>query len=954
MANPSDLPAGAPVSSEETSAVPRTPLSRTALPRTPSPTDFRELHVDPLAPGNQQDHSQTTSEQETVQDTLSVPNQPLSLNDASPVGKKSYYQSRNYASVQQPDVKEKRRKLRLSMRGKTIIVEYDEFMSWFVPAPPGEEEPTEMMKSVDLRGVATTPERKMYKPLVDALNQDWLLPNDRAISNPDTPDPDADTDEKIDAGLYRRSDVAMVGKKTRWAYMELSIECKTGDVRHDPFDESNPSGDHEDASAIRQDILGQIMCYSGYIFDYQRRIHHYTLIIFGRMVRIIRWDRAGVVATKPFDYVAHPELLLSFIWRFARMTPAQRGHDPTATRVARDSALGKLMLERARPPKLQAAGTGVRTDKVDQKDSQACTQATTASAQTTAQPPTTPAQPTSTPCQPTTAPPRPPIPGDHPRAAFEKSLKGAATIWWRLRVDDAKGARYFLVGNAHFRASGLAGRGTQTFIAIDEADPYGPFVYLKDAWRVAHTGIEQEGKILERLNSNDDGGPVPFVPTVRCHGDVEDQMTRSQEIWRLKNKGKSEEECPLKTHRHYRLVVNEVGIPMSRFTNMEELVGLFELCIQAHGEAYNRKGLIHRDISAGNVLIYPRVVVGEDGVLLEDREPLLADWELAKNVNEPDEKPRQPDRTGTWQFLSASALSQPSKRIIVQDDIESLFHLLLYHAIRFLPHNCSDVGAFMDAYFDGHAKQDGLWYGGEKKLESMRNGRLLTPIGQALYFYLLPKKITAELPSSTTAAQHHGPSPPPSITHSSSTLSTSSTLSHKKSSPPIQPHTLHPVNNLFTAYLQRLSAFYTLYGPPLKPESIRNDEDNDDGGEQPTGTLTLFQQKLRARLAAFQMPKQRSHSAPSIAPEELTPERRAELQAVAATLGDHKSMSEMFLQNLASTTWPSGDRCPDQLPPDYKPEDTFKDGTTSQKRSAPVAFQNSDRDAKRIRSSVPS
>ena len=351
--------------------------------------------------------------------------------------------------------------------------------------------------------------------------------------------------------------------------MELSIECKTDGVQHDPFDESNSSGNHEDTSAIRKDILGQIMCYAGYIFDNQRRTHHFMLIIFGKKVRIIRWDRSGVVATKPFDYVAHPELLLSFIWRFGRMTPAQRGHDPTATRIARDSPLGMLMRERAQAPQSQDAHTDVSTDGVEHNETQDATQPTT----TPAQPATTPSQPTTTPTQPTTIPSKPVIPGDHPRAAFEKALGGDGTIWWRLRVDDAKGPRYFLVGKPHFRASGLAGRGTQTFVAVDEADPYGPFVYVKDAWRVAYTGIEQEGKILERLNSEDDGGPVPNVPTVRCHGDVENQVTRSQEIWRLKHAEKSEE-CPLKTHRHYRLVVNEVGRPLSEFKNMEELVDL--------------------------------------------------------------------------------------------------------------------------------------------------------------------------------------------------------------------------------------------------------------------------------------------------------------------------------------------------------------------------------------------
>ncbi|KAI0333028.1 hypothetical protein GY45DRAFT_1368783 [Cubamyces sp. BRFM 1775] len=909
MANSSNLPAGAPAHPEGTSTVPRIPL-----PRTPSPTDFRELHVDP------QDDSQTTSEQETAQDTLSVPNQPLSLNDASPAGKKSYYQSRNYASVQQPDVTEKRRKLRLSMRGKTIIVEYAEFMDWFVPAPPGEREPTDTMMSVDLRGVATTPERKMYKPLVDALNQDWLLPNDRAISNPDTPDRDADTDDKIDAELYRRSDVAMVGKKTRWAYMELSIECKTEDVQHDPFDELHPTGNHENASSTRQVILGQIMCYSGYIFDNQRRMHHYTLIIFGRMVRIIRWDRAGVVATKPFDYVAHPELLLSFIWRFARMTPAQRGHDPTATRIPRDGSLGKLMLERAKPPKPQGTGTNVNIN-IDQK------------------PPQVGSQPATSDTEPT-------IPGDHPRASFAKSLKGNGTIWWRLRVDDAQGFRYFLVGNTHFRASGLAGRGTQTFIAIDEADPYGPFVYLKDAWRVAHTGIEQEGKILERLNSDDDGGPVPFVPTVRCHGDVEGQMTRSQEIWRLKNKGKSEEECPLKTHRHYRLVVNEVGKPLSKFRTMKELVGLITLSIGAHGQAYKRKGLIHRDISAGNVLIYPELVVNEEGVLEEVPKPLLADWELAECANSSEEAPRQPDRTGTWQFMSASALGEPSKRILVQDDIESFFHLLLYYAIRFCRHNWSDVGAFMDAYFDGYVKYEGVIYGGKEKLSTMRQGKLTTPLGDLALCFYMPEKSPdnstpatlsdAVTPASPSMAAHTTDNLPQSSDTSASSTQPSKEDGPTKKAPPVP----HPINNVFETFLSRLSAHYTLY---VKRRAISTLETLPTPAAQAPTPATA--KGMDAFMLAITPSTFKSKVVPQPNPvTELTPARKAELEPLAAELANHEAMVLLLLGHYWGT-WPDDDRCHDQLPLDYKPNDEQR-VFIGVKRGADATFDVSERPEK--------
>ncbi|KAH9889416.1 hypothetical protein C8Q73DRAFT_793613 [Cubamyces lactineus] len=976
MSDPSGSSAGIPRATRLPFAPP---------PRLPSPDRIREPHVDPPSSSTRENESRATSASTTTSGALPAPTQPFSPNDASPIGKRSYYHSQSFASVQKPLARERQRIARLSMTGKAIIVQYDEFMKWFVPAPFGVEEPTAQLKALDFSAVATKPESNMYPSLVAALNHDWLLPEDKAISNASTADPNSKNKQVVDAGIYRRSDAPGVGKKTRWGYMELPIECKTEEVKQDPFDQKNSSGNYEPQSDIRKAILGQIMCYSVLIFDNQRRMHHFMLIMFGKNARILRWDRSGVVVTEPFDYVENPDMLGLFIWRFGRMSPEQRGHDPTATRISADSEQFRLMVERAVNPAVKVAN-----EKQDDADDE---EGTTSEGENRAN--IEEGDPNDDDSIPELADVEPVdgsdwetedseeasqhtgedidceiheagagedvettgIPGDHARAGFANSLKEGA-ICWRLRVDDVeKGPRYFLVGRPHFIASGLAGRGTQTFIAIDEADPQGPFVYVKDAWRVAHVGIEQEGKILERLNSDEDGGPVPFVPTVRCHGDVEKQITRSQEIWRLKNPGRSEE-CPLKTHRHYRLVVNEVGIPMSKFTNMQELVGLFSMIIDTHGEAYNRKKLIHRDISAGNVLIYPKVTVGENGELEEDRLPLLADWELAKRVDEPDEKPRQPDRTGTWQFMSANALRHPHKRILVQDDIESLFHLLLYYAVRFLPNNLSDVGRFMDLYFDGYEDYNGVTYGGEKKLVTMRLGKLTVPVGDLpLRFYLLPAKRTGKHKTSPSTSKHE--KLPTSC--SPSTLAACDVVSSPGSPKPSDlqkekplPRKPHPINKLFGDFLQRLSAYYKLY----VPEDTDLPSERKSKASRPMKKMpqarTKGRKTLHARMEARKQKAVLEHpSAGNAATEQLTPERREELEVLAASVADHVKLSQLFTAYYWRSDWPTHDRCPDQLPANYRPKNERGLITidTGMKRSADSTFEASGRDTKRGRSS---
>ena len=68
----------------------------------------------------------------------------------------------------------------------------------------------------------------------------------------------------------------------------------------------------------------------------------------------------------------------------------------------------------------------------------------------------------------------------------------------------------------------------------------------------------------------------------------------------------------------------------------------------AHEEAYEA-GVIHRDISAGNILLYKQ----DDG----EWYGLLNDWELSKQTNSTVPEGRQPDRT-------VSNLSRPVFRPI--------------------------------------------------------------------------------------------------------------------------------------------------------------------------------------------------------------------------------------------------------------------------------------------------
>ncbi|KAI0645199.1 hypothetical protein C8Q79DRAFT_757799 [Trametes meyenii] len=737
------------------------------------------------------------------------------------------------------------------MDGKILVVSYDEMLERFVPKPTDEDEPEAELSTLNFQPDGKpSVEAEMYGPLVEAFNDTWLLPGLVARATPHKGDTNVASKEKIDGGLYPIGDAPSGADYTNWSTIELSIECKMESVQDDPFDDTRTNNFQPMALRGRR-VLGQIMSYSVLVFDNQQRTHHFTLVIFGDMARIVRWDRSGAVVSEKFNYVQEPLKLARFLWRFSRLSAAQRGHDSSATRLASGTPNHDLILRRRLVPY-----------KVEGH-----------------------------------------ILGKHAYDEFMRSTTDERSFW-KLEVHDSKKTRAFLVGKPHFIADGLAGRGTKGYVAIDLDDSDGPFVYLKDAWRVAHPRMRQEGEVLAYLADPTVGSPVKNVPTLVCHGDVPLQVTDTQRVWKDKHPDAEADECPLKTHHHYRMVVKEVGLPISTFCSGVELVFMIVNCIIAHRDAY-RKGVIHRDISSGNILIYPREVVGPDGKLKTTREPLLSDWELSKFLDDADAGPRQPGRTGTWQFLSANALRDLSKPIIVEDEMESFFHLILYLAIRYLPHNCSAVGPFMEKYFDGFnevaATQE--YSCGDAKLTAMKLG-VIKPdaMSERLQFFAAP-------------------CPPPSqAVDSSSGVVPGDQASNDK-------RERHPIEGLMYEFLLWISGYYCL----RRDEELRSKYGAGNSAapaeRASSRTMPAIQEESTAQIFAWlgdwEAPAQPTESTHDR--EVLLPEQRRIYERYAANLADHDEVINLFKRHLRTptpgTSWYIVDKQEDQLPPGYRPGD---------------------------------
>ncbi|KAH9855962.1 hypothetical protein C2E23DRAFT_773409 [Lenzites betulinus] len=614
----------------------------------------------------------------------------------------------------QGDLPAKRNELRSNVHGKIQSVPYDEFKKTFFPdlpkpsyklpqrvsskdaaflkrknAPAGLKPPFSSIQ-------ACASERKMCTQLTSALNKAKLCDGFTFVSTAFKSDPTDEGKLGADMGLYPDNALAGLRVSNRsgspikgrmdWSSVEIVIECKRTAAEGDPFDEAY---DDDEANALeRHAALGQILLYAKLVLSRQQRTHQYMILFIGLDARIVRIDRSGLVATERFPYVDDPRLE-EFLRHYAAMPRSARGHDTTAVRLEP----GSEEMERM---KAAADEDGV---------------------------------------------------AEYVRKQFKDTLNEAHP-WWKLTVTDESSEgttkprqRHFLVAKPHFEAAGVVGRTTRGYIGLEWEDDKGAeeggsstkktgttprkntLVFLKDAWRVDSVAIDKEGATLQVLHKE----KVRFVPTLLCHGDVPDQNTSvTVDLW----EENYPEEKPLKLHQHYRLVVEEVGKPLDKMKSGADLLTAVYCALLAHSKAYE-KGIIHRDISAGNILLYEN----SRGHLVG----LLSDWELSKKLSDQTETGRQPDRTGTWQFLSVHALDNPARTITVQDELESFFHVILYHAVRLLPHNIPTcmVPQFLHDYFDDYTRFPHMAHArcGPTKRSAMTAGRLNTLQTNTLQFF---------------------------------------------------------------------------------------------------------------------------------------------------------------------------------------------------------------------------
>ncbi|TFY58048.1 hypothetical protein EVJ58_g6657 [Rhodofomes roseus] len=425
-------------------------------------------------------------------------------------------------------------------------------------------------------------------------------------------------------------------------------------------------------SSDRLETMEQMSHYVSKVMQRQFLLHFFTIFTCRDVAWLLRWDRAGLVVSEPFILVKNPRLLHTFLYRFARMSDTDRGHDPSVVPATEAEAQLLRSFNKFPPPETWCretfAGTlvdGWPISKILVPEDDMISEAELMSG--------------------------------------TKEERGASEAPGRRMCE-------FLVGKPTFMNTSVYGRATRCHIAYDVAGDR--LVFCKECWRTDTPTSHPEGEVYLRLHSKN----VSYIATPIAAGDVHGKngahRTRTQEFTKGSN--------PMLIQ--YRLILEEIARPLTSYKTSSELITALYLCLRAHEEAWRLAKIIHQDISAGNMLIYWYRT--SDGELVW--KALLVDWGLCKYEEEMNDPVVRRTRAGTWQFISAVLLRWPTKFMhTIFNDLESFIHVLHWMCLRFHATNMSEsqlIAHVRWTYDDIEKDASGNFVGGYQKFLNLFYG----------------------------------------------------------------------------------------------------------------------------------------------------------------------------------------------------------------------------------------
>lgn len=504
-----------------------------------------------------------------------------------------------------------------------------EFMDDFLPLSdinPMPKVPEDLIQSLPSTGDKTMPTKLI-------VQRAGLFPGLKLVDTSNHHDNNADDHKKIrpDMSAYL-SKVATAKNVIRFEAEELMFELKPPSAPAHPFKDPKPTAtteqltEHSFETNTDAGILcrGQIASYFTEWFSRQHRTHGFLVYVANDGMRFIRADRSGAIVSRSFDWRQEPQTFAEFLWRFAHLTPEQRGRDTTVRPATpREKGLAHLNLRPWEPKK------------------------------------------------------------ERPIIVLQVP-------------EDQGGFREVIAWGAMADADSLTGRATRAWPVYDLK--LEKVVFLKDSWRSLVVGMEKESEILSDLNK----AGVRNVPKLICGDDIDGHLTLTQKFiskpWNAGGTG-------ITSRAQHRFLEDFVGKHLCHFTSSKQLMQAVYDAFIAHQDAYEKCGILHRDVSGNNVM------------MKDDGRGILNDWDQARRVADMASGPRQLFRSGTWHFMSVLLLENPDKLQDLQDDIESFVYVVLFHVLRYVNHTqVHKIHSIMEEIFDDCKLDDhGNFTGGRGK-----------------------------------------------------------------------------------------------------------------------------------------------------------------------------------------------------------------------------------------------
>ncbi|EPT03319.1 hypothetical protein FOMPIDRAFT_1046874 [Fomitopsis schrenkii] len=329
----------------------------------------------------------------------------------------------------------------------------------------------------------------------------------------------------------------------KWRNISLVVEAKLKESE-DPM--KSYSDEHELT-------LVQLAKSARNLLVSQSRLFVFFVGIYGSLARFFRFDHAGAVCSRAFDYTTSTgsRHMYDFLWRFTH--PIAKGthfvgDDPTVRCIKRGDHASVTS-------KLRAKGIEIR------------------------------------------------------------DATEAAKAYRYITVGGTnKGTKRYLAYELLFMNPHFISRATTVWKAIEvdgQGNPIGSPVVIKDAWR--ELVIQKELDHYEDIFSSSDAAAEVFgVAQFLCGDDLGAGEYVAMERGEKGGSGVGHLTAtsryavkpahPHSERSHSRLVLGTVGVPLSQFKSTRELSEAFRDAVQGHQEAFE-KAILHRDISEGNVMI---------------------------------------------------------------------------------------------------------------------------------------------------------------------------------------------------------------------------------------------------------------------------------------------------------------------------------------------------------------